>query len=325
MIFAEAHYASPRRLTSQALAALAKMVNRLSIIVKDRDMTVVWTIRALMEWTEQHFQKKGLESPRLEAQLLLAHALGCRRVELYTRWDEEVSEDRRGQFRDLIQRRLDGCPVMYLVGKREFFTLEFEVTPAVLVPRPETETLVTEALKRIKDTSEPRILDIGTGSGCIAIALAHRCKSSRVTAIDISDEALAVARRNAQRHDLADRINFLAGDLFAPLNAGVVFDAIVSNPPYVSHAEIAQLPPHIRDHEPRLALDGGPDGFAVYDRLIPEAVEHLAPRGWLILEIGAAQEAGIRQRIESCSGLTLGCIQQDDAGLPRVAVARKVG
>src|SRR6516225_2307162 len=151
-----------------------------------------WTIRALMDWTEKHFQQKGLESPRLEAQLLLAHTLNCRRVELYTRWDEPVANEQRGQFRELIKRRLDGCPTMYLTGRREFYAVEFEVTPAVLIPRPETELLVSETLKRIKSIPNPRVLDIGTGSGCIAIALACQHKSALVTATDVSAEALDV-------------------------------------------------------------------------------------------------------------------------------------
>ncbi|MFL5339727.1 MAG: peptide chain release factor N(5)-glutamine methyltransferase [Gemmataceae bacterium] len=281
-----------------------------------------WTIRALMEWTEQHFQQKGLESPRLEAQLLLAHALTCKRVELYTRWDEPVAEGPRGQFRELVKRRLDGCPAMYLTGRREFYALEFEVTPAVLIPRPETELVVTETLNRIKSLPGPRVLDVGTGSGCIAIAIAQRNKSAIVTAIDLSADALDVAKRNAARHGLAERIRFLAGDLLAPLPADERFDVIVSNPPYISQPELAALPRHVRDFEPRIALDGGPDGFAVYDRLIPAAVERLAPGGHLLLEIGATRDEGVRRRIVA-AGLEPGPTLRDDAKLPRVVTARR--
>lgn len=288
-------------------------------------MSTTWTIRALMEWTERHFQHKGVETPRLEAQLLLAHALECRRVELYTRWDETVPDDQRGRFRDLIKRRLDGCPVMYLIGRREFYTFDFEVTPAVLIPRPETEQLVTETLQRIKDIQQPRVLDIGTGSGCIAVALARRCKSAQVTATDISADALAVAQRNVERHGVADRVRLCQGDLFAPLAATEIFDVIVSNPPYIAQAELTELPAHIYAQEPRQALDGGADGFATYDRLIPAAPTHLAARGWLILEIGATQETGISQRFNSCSAWQMLQIKKDDAGLPRVALACKNG
>ena len=285
-----------------------------------------WTIRALMDWTEKHFQQKGLESPRLEAQLLLAHTLNCRRVELYTRWDEPVANEQRGQFRELIKRRLDGCPTMYLTGRREFYAVEFEVTPAVLIPRPETELLVSETLKRIKSIPNPRVLDIGTGSGCIAIALACQHKSALVTATDVSAEALDVAKRNAQRHDLSERIRFLQGDLFGPLAADEQFEVIVSNPPYVSQAEFAELPAHVRDYEPRLALEAGVDGFAVYDRLIPAAPAHLVPGGWLLLEIGATQALGVRQRIDRQSEIETGDTLFDEAKLPRVITAqRKAG
>ncbi|HEV3146184.1 MAG TPA: peptide chain release factor N(5)-glutamine methyltransferase, partial [Gemmataceae bacterium] len=246
-----------------------------------------WTIRALMDWTENHFQQKGLETPRLEAQLLLAHALNCRRVELYTRWDEVVSDGPRGRFRELVKRRLDGCPAMYLIGRREFYALEFEVSPAVLIPRPETEVLVTEALKRVKDIPEARILDIGTGSGCIAVALAYQQKTARVTATDISAEALEIALRNANKHKVSDRVRFLNGDLLEAVPKNERFDVIVSNPPYVTQAEWEQLPLHIREHEPKSALLAGNDGFAVYDQLIPVAAEYLSPGGYLLLEIGA--------------------------------------
>src|SRR5260221_7805363 len=165
-----------------------------------------------MNWTGNHFQQKGLDSPRLDAELLLAHALNCKRIELYTRWDEIVTDQGRDRFRELVKRRVEGCPAMYLIGRREFYTLEFEVTPAVLIPRPETELLVTETVKRIKDLPSPRVLDVGTGSGCIAITVAHRVKTAQVTAIDISPDALAVAKRNAAKHGVADRITFLHGD-----------------------------------------------------------------------------------------------------------------
>jgi release factor glutamine methyltransferase len=282
-----------------------------------------WTIRALMEWTEKHFQEKGIESPRLESQLLLAHALKCKKPELYTRWDEPVFEEHRGRFRDLIKRRLEGCPIQYLIGHREFFLLEFEVTPAVLIPRPETELLVAESLKRIEKLASPHVLDVGTGSGCIAIAIAHRHKNARVTAIDISAEALEVARRNAARHGVADRIRFLQGDLFAPLEPNLRFDAVVSNPPYVSQPEWERLPAHIRDHEPRLALEAGPDGFAIFDRLVPAVVTYLQPGGYLLLEIGAGQDQGVGQRFQQQPELVPGASIRDDQGLPRIACAQR--
>lgn len=280
-----------------------------------------WTIRALMEWTERHFQQKGIESPRLEAQLLLAHALDCRKTELYTRWDEVIGEDKRSKFRDLIRRRLEGCPVQYLLGYREFFLLQLEVTPAVLIPRPESELLVTEALNHLKLREAPRVLDVGTGSGCIALAVAHRHKSARITGSDISAEAIEVARRNAAKHKLAERVQFVLSDLFASMDSEQ-FDVIVSNPPYVSAPEYAELGPQVRDFEPRLALDGGPDGYAIYDRLIPAAAERLASGGVLLLEIGFRQEDGVRQRFVA-AGLQTGPAIRDDQRLPRVMIGRR--
>lgn len=280
-----------------------------------------WTIRALMDWTERHFRQKGIESAKLEAQLLLANALGCRRTELYTRWDEPVAEERRAKFRELIRRRLNGCPVQYLLGEREFFLLSLEVTPAVLIPRPETEVLVTEAIARLKQLVAPHVLDVGTGSGCIALALAHRIRSAHVTAIDVSGEALDVARRNAARHRLTERVRFLLGDLLEPV-AGESFDMIVSNPPYIASAEFAELPAHVRDFEPRLALEAGADGFAVYDRLIPAAAQQVRPGGFLILEIGHSQDSGVRERLER-AGLEVGPTIRDHEQRPRVAISRR--
>ena len=281
-----------------------------------------WTIRALMEWTEQHFQQKGIESPRLETQLLLSHALGCKKTALYTRWDEVVDDERRGRFRDLIKRRLEGSPIQHLVGYREFFLLDFEVSPDVLIPRPETELLVTEALNRAKGMAAPRLLDIGTGSGCIAVSFAKQMKSAQVTASDISSKALAVAKRNTERHGLAERIRFVEGDLFVPLSAADRFDLIVSNPPYIAKPEFENLPAHVRDFEPRLALEAGPEGFDVYDRLIPAAINFLEAGGWLLLEIGYNQEEGVKQRLAS-AGFEVGPTIRDDQRHPRVMAGRK--
>src|SRR5215212_6561071 len=176
-----------------------------------------WTVRKLLEWTEDFLRKKGVESARLEAQILLAHALGCKKIDLYVRHDEEPPEDRRTAFREMIKKRADGMPVAYLVGHREFYSLEFAVSPAVLIPRPETETLVMEALRRLKPMEAPRVLDLGTGSGAIAIVLAKHHKTARITAVDVSTPALAMASGNAQRHGVTDRLTFVEGDLFAPV------------------------------------------------------------------------------------------------------------
>src|SRR5262245_4737906 len=186
--------------------------------------TVVWTIKALLTWTTDFLAKKGIEGPRNEAQILLAHVLKCNKVDLLVRYDEQPLEAERTRFRELIHRRVAGWPVAYLVGTRDFYLLSFEVSPAVLIPRPETETLVLEALGYLKPLNAPAVLDLGTGSGCIAISIAHQKKDARLTAVDVSPDALDVARRNAAKHGVVDRISFLLGDLFAPLAAGSSFD-----------------------------------------------------------------------------------------------------
>jgi release factor glutamine methyltransferase len=282
-----------------------------------------WTIGRLLEWTTGYLRTRGHESAKLEAQLLLAHALGCPRIALYTRYDEEPSESDRTRFRTLVQSCAKGEPVAHLLGTKEFFSLEFEVGPAVLVPRPDSEWLVTECLALTKGMDAPRLLDVGTGSGCLAVALAARHKGAVVTASDVSAEALAVARRNVEKHKLGERIRFVEGDLFAPLSADDHFDVILSNPPYISSAALAELAPEVRDHEPRLALDGGPDGFAVIDRLIAGAPAHILPGGYLMIEIGFDQEGGTRRRVEAHGGYELVKTVHDAAGHPRVVVARR--
>jgi release factor glutamine methyltransferase len=272
----------------------------------------------LLDQTTTYFYQKGNESPRLDAQILLAHVLKCGRVQLYVRFEEVVTEEQVAEFRELVRRRVQGCPVAYLVGVQEFYLLSFEVTPAVLIPRPDTETLIVEALKLIKGRESPRILDIGTGSGCIAVTLAHQHKSAQVVAIDISAEALAVASRNAVKHSLAERIRFLQGDLFGPLSDEDRFDLIVSNPPYVAQEDIATLPVSVRDFEPHQALDGGPGGFAVFQRLIEGASERLRPGGALLIEIGSEQEQEARQRLTLRSGWSLKPTVHDRVGRPRV-------
>jgi release factor glutamine methyltransferase len=281
-----------------------------------------WTIGRLLDWTARFLAEKGSESPRLDAEVLLADVLGCERIALYTRYDEEAGEESRRRYRDLIRRRIEGCPVAYLVGRKEFFSLRFEVNPAVMIPRPDTECVVIECLRLLKDTVEPTMLDVGTGSGAIAVAVAKQHEGARVTATDISAEALAVAQRNATRHGVAERIQFVQGDLLAPFAAGEQFDLIASNPPYIPHEEIDRLPAGVRDYEPRAALDGGPGGFAVFDRLINQARAHLKPGGWLVLEIGAPQEAMARQRLGAIAGFELRKTILDGSGHPRVLTAR---
>jgi release factor glutamine methyltransferase len=281
-----------------------------------------WTVGRLLDWTAKYLLQKGSEFPRLDTEVLLAHALGCKRIELYTRHAEEAPEDARQRFRELIRKRVEGCPVAYLVGRKEFYALEFEVGPAVLIPRPDTECLVMECLRLAREMSEPTALDLGTGSGNIPVALAYQNKKMRVTTVDVGPEATAVAKRNAEKHGVAERITFLQGDLFAPVPAGGRFDFVVSNPPYIAREELPKLPVGVRDYEPKLALDGGKGGFVVFDRLVEQARGYLKPGGHLLVEIGAPQEARARQRIESFAGYELAKTIPDGAGHPRVLRAR---
>jgi release factor glutamine methyltransferase len=258
----------------------------------------------------------------LDAEVLLAHALDCRRIELYTRYEETAADDVRGRYRELVRRRVEGCPVAYLVGRKEFFSLTFEVSPAVLIPRPESEFVVLECLRFAKSLAEPRILDIGTGSGNLAVAFAHQHPGSRVTAVDISPLALECATRNAIRHKVADRIRFLQGDLFTPLAVDERFELILSNPPYIPTADIRNLAPGVREYEPHLALDGGPDGFSVFDALVKQAPNHLIPGGYLIVEIGAPQHEPARQHLEAVGVYDLAETVYDGSRHPRVLVAK---
>jgi release factor glutamine methyltransferase len=282
-----------------------------------------WTIGRLLTWTADFLKRRGSESPRLDAEVMLAHVLEWQRVQLYTHFTDEVPEAPRARFRDLVRRRSEGAPVAYLVGRKEFYSLSFEVSPAVLIPRPESEFVVVEFLALTKGLESTRAVDVGTGSGCLAIASTHRNARARFVAIDVSDAALAVARKNAERHGVADRIDFRLGDRLGTVRDEGPFDVIVSNPPYIPTGDIPQLEPGVRDYEPRLALDGGPDGLDMVRGLIEQSVLLLRPGGHLILEIGTAQEKPVRAIIEAQTGLHLAPTIHDHAQHPRVIRATR--
>lgn len=257
-----------------------------------------WTTLGVLEWTTKRFSNAGIGAARLEAQLLLAHALGCSRMELYIGFDKPLGEGELAAYRQLIQRRLAGEPVAYLVSEHEFWGLALWVDPSVLVPRPDTETLVEIALATRADRAAPcRILDLCTGSGAIAIAVAKELPAAQVIATEISPPAVALARRNVERHSLASRVEVRQGDLWAPV-AGENFDVVVANPPYISTTMIASLPAEVR-REPVLALDGGADGLTFYDRICGAARNHLNPGGALIVEHGFDQADAVRARFEA--------------------------
>ena len=242
-------------------------------------MTERWTVLKLLQWTADYFRDKGIESPRLDAELLLSATLEMDRVALYVNFERPLIADELARYRKKVRRRADREPLQYILGETEFWSLPFSVNPAVLIPRADTEVLVEEALKGIDGCSS--VLDVGTGSGAIAVALAHEKPEIKVTALDCSEDALEVARGNARRNGVVERVVCLAGDLNS-LPPGP-FDMIVSNPPYIPSRDWEQLMPEVRDHEPRLALDGGDDGLEAYRRIAVQALKILSPGGWLLL------------------------------------------
>jgi release factor glutamine methyltransferase len=282
----------------------------------------IWTLGRLLDWTTQYLKEKKAETPRLDAEVLLAHVAGCSRIQLYMRFDEPASDAVRGKYRELVKQRNEGCPVAYLVGYKEFYSLRFAVTPSVLIPRPETEILVMEAIRLAKPMTAPKILDIGTGSGAIAIALAKHLPSAKLTATDLSPEALAVARQNAHALSLADRLRFLNGNLFEPVPADERFDLIVSNPPYIGDEEWDALPASVAKFEPKLALDGGAAGLEVIKKLLVEARAKLNPNGYLLIEIGAGQASAVTELFMAEPGWRTISVMPDHAGLPRVVRAQ---
>lgn len=290
-------------------------------------MAEEWTIGRLLGWTTEYLGQRGSDSPRLEAEVLLAHARGCQRIELYTCFDEPADEKLRTAFRELVRRRGEGVPVAYLVGHREFYSLDFRVTPDVLIPRPETETLVLALLDLIKESGamdrELTVADVGTGSGIIGITVARHVPNARVTLVDISPAALAVARDNAARLGVAERVELIESDLFEAVDPQKTFNFVASNPPYVSTAEMAELAPEVRAHEPHLALAAGQSGTQVVERLIPQAASRLMPSGSLLLETSPMLQQRVEALVDADKRLERGQTIKDSAGLPRVVVARR--
>ena len=283
---------------------------------ESKDLHLPPTIKQLLDRTA-----KTLVTPNAhrDAQLLLLHILNCGRAYLLTHPDHQLNPEQLTAYQQLIARRARCEPIQYILGEQEFFGLAMKVTPAVLIPRPETEHLVEAALASVSRERTVRIADVGAGSGAIAIALAHSLPLARITALDISPSALAIARENAGRHGVAERIHFLESDLLAAAH-GERFDMIVSNPPYVPDGDYATLEPQVRDFEPRAALFAGPSGLEVYRHLIPQAWKQLGPGGWLLMEIGAGQDLQLRLLLEGWSEVEF---VPDLQGIPRVAMARK--
>ncbi len=320
----------------------------------------VWTIQALLRWATEYFEEKGVSEPRASAEILLAEVLGLSRLDLYLRHDQPLTPEELARFKALLLRRRRGEPVAYLTGHKEFWSLDFLVTPAVLIPRPETEVLVEVVVREVGEGAKshrplpspphspvgglgrgewekgqaPQFpgpsphqnlgMDVGAGSGAVVVALAKELPQILWIAVDISAEALKVARENARRHGVAGRIAFFQGDLLTAVRPEPVFMVIVANLPYVSQGEWEQLPREIRDYEPPGALLAGEDGLALLRPLCREAHRRLQPGGWLALEVGAGQAGQVQEILGATEAYDVLKSVKDYQGIARVVLARRV-
>ena len=284
-----------------------------------------WTILRTLQWTAGFFTERGIDSARTDAEILLADTLGCRRIDLYMHHDQPLQEEELRRFKQLIRRRAQREPVAYILGTKEFWSLDFHVTPEVLIPRPETEGVVEAALQLFQEDDPIRVLELGVGSGAITIALAHERNAWRFWASDVSDSAIEVARSNARSYGLENCIEWMVGSWFNGLTGGVdeKFDLILSNPPYIGEADLAALEPEVGQHEPRLALDGGPNGLNCITQILDTAPNHLRPGGWLILEIGYDQGEAVQDLAQKSAAYDESVVDKDFSGLDRIARFRR--
>jgi release factor glutamine methyltransferase len=282
-------------------------------------LTTEWTIRDVLNWTRGYFEAAGIVQPRLEAEILLAHTLDVERLNLYISPDQPLSSDERSRYRTVVKRRREGTPLQHIIGEVQFFGLRFRVNRDALIPRPETEELLDHILKLVPRDREISCLDLGTGTGVIAVCLARYFPQATVTALDCSDRALELARANAALNGVEDRIVFVESRWFEGVEE--CFDLMASNPPYVAQEEMETLPGEVRDHEPRVALDGGPGGLREVGLLIETAPEHMNSDGLLFLEIGQGQDSEVSERL-TARGYADVRLESDLAGKVRYAVAR---
>ena len=286
-----------------------------------------WTIIKLLRWAAPYLESREIDSPRATGEILLAHALQCERIDLYLNYDQPLNDDELQTFKALIQRRIRREPVAYILGLKEFWSLDFEVTRDVLIPRPETECLVEAALAMLSGTTLSqswRILDLGTGSGAVIIALASEQPRHRYYALELSIQAVRVAQRNARRHNLGEMIHFFAADWLSALNPETsAFDMIFSNPPYIPSSVLKGLQPEIRDYEPLTALDGNDDGLECYSRILSSAHRFLKPGGVILLEIGHDQRDDVRRIAVDCGPYNNFGSRKDYAGHDRIVWMHK--
>ncbi|MHC4881301.1 MAG: peptide chain release factor N(5)-glutamine methyltransferase [Planctomycetota bacterium] len=287
----------------------------------------IWTIKKLLDWVSGYFDEKGVDSPRLSAELLIGHVLGLERIQLYTLFDRVVDKPKLAELRAMVKRAGEHEPVAYLVGRCEFYSLPLTITPDCLIPRPETEGLVERCVHFLRNRERVQhVLDLCTGSGCIAAAIAKNVEDAQVVATDVSDAALKVAAENIEKLKLTEKVQLLCGDLFDPVIEGLDaarFDLIVSNPPYVSEPEYAALDKNVKDYEPAHALLAGADGLDVYKRILEKVDDFLKPDGALMMEIGYAQGPAIRELLEASGVFKTITIEKDFANNDRIAVAAK--
>lgn len=281
----------------------------------------MWTISSLLAWTIKYFQSKNIASARLDAEVLLAHLLGQKRIYLYVHFDEPLQEEELNKFHDYVVKRANHMPVAYIIGEKEFMGLPFKVTRDTLIPRPDTEILVENVISNINKEQEVTIADIGTGSGAIILSLLANLPKACGTAVDISAKALAVAKENAQSLDVIDRCDFAEGDLLSPL-ADKKFDVIVSNPPYIPKADMAGLESDVKDYEPHSALTDNGDGLSFYRRLWREASGYLNDGGFMAVEIGIHEAEAVKQFAIENNWQNVQIIK-DYAGIDRVVMAWK--
>lgn len=282
-----------------------------------------WTITKILDWTKQYFANKGIENPRLDAEILLCAVLKCERITLYVHFDKPLEDAELALYRTYVQRRARQEPLAYILGAKAFMQHSLKVTPAVLVPRPETELLVESVAKAAAGSGAANILDLGTGSGAIIVSLLASLPAATGTAVDIAPDALAVARENAVAIGVSDRLTLVESDLFSSLPPGQTFDIIVSNPPYIPAAEIAGLAADVQQ-EPRGALDGGADGLDFYRRIVSGSSQWLAADGLLAFEVGIHQAEAVSTLCQQ-AGWPVTAVRKDYAGIERMVFAAREG
>ena len=286
-----------------------------------------WTIQKLLNWITDYLKEKNIDSPRLSAELLLSSTLNLKRIELYTFFDKTVPPDKLKDLRNLVKRASGAEPIAYLVGKTEFYSIELDITPDCLIPRPETELLVERAVEFLRRRADKQLVcDLCTGCGCIAVAIAKNFNNAALIATDISDTALSIAENNVRKHNLDRRIKLLCGDLFEPLLPQLdiaKFDLIVCNPPYVSIADYELLDKNVKDFEPKQALYAGPDGLDIYFRIAEKVNYFLKPDAALILEIGYSQGKAVKDLLEKTECFTEIKIEKDASNNDRIVLAKR--